>query len=293
MIRRNLLRATFAAAALLAVPVLAQTVGETTVSSAKSMGTVPVGNVEIYYEVHGDGAPLVLLHGGVNPSDTFGAPLTALAKRFKVIAVHLRGHGYSTDSHAPWSAAIMADDVVAVLEHLAISKASFMGYSLGAAVSLQIAIRHPEIVDKLVSASVAFRTDGNYPEVQQAFAQMPSMAASIGEQLATSPLADLYPDINWETMIRKSGEMNMERYDWSADLAKLEAPTLLVFADADSIRPEHAVGFWSLLGGGQRDAGVDGSQRPVHRLAILPGTSHYNLIQSPLLIEVVTAFLDP
>lgn len=262
-------------------------------STPSSTGKVPVDGAEIYYEIHGDGPPLVLLHGGVTPSTTFGAPLAALAKTQKVIAIHLRGHGFSTDTDAPWSAEVMADDVAAVLRQLGIGKARVMGYSLGAGVALQVAIRHPQLVEKLVSVSVAFSTDGDYPEVRQAFAQMPGMAAAIGQQIAASPLAQLYPGVNWETVMRKTGEMNQAEHDWSAAIKTIKTPTLLVFADADSIRPEHMVEFWKLLGGGQRDAGLDGSQRPASQLAILPNTTHYSVIESPMLTEVATAFLTP
>jgi pimeloyl-ACP methyl ester carboxylesterase len=291
MLRRTFLTLSFAAAALLAAPGLAQTAGDSPMSTPSSTGTVPVGGAEIYYEIHGDGPPLVLLHGGVTPSATFGAPLAAMAKTHKVIAIHLRGHGFSTDSDAPWSTEAMADDVAAVLRQLGVGKAHVMGYSLGAAVSLQVAIRHPELVEKLVAVSVAFRADGNYPEVRQAFAQMPGRAAAIGQQLAASPLAQLYPDVDWERMMRKSGEMNQPDHDWTEGIKAIKAPTLLVFADADSIRPEHIVEFWKLLGGGQRDAGLDGSQRPLSQLSIIPNTTHYSLIESPLLTEVATAFL--
>ena len=291
MLRRTLVTLAFVAAALVAAPVIAQTAGDNPMSTPSSTGKVPVGGAEIYYEIHGDGPPLVLLHGGVDPSQTFGAPLAAMAKTHKVIAIHLRGHGFSTDSDAPWSTEAMADDVAAVLQQLGIGKARFMGYSLGAAVSLQVAIRHPELVEKLVSVSVAFSTDGDYPEGRQAFAQMPAMAAEIGKQIAASPLAQLYPDVDWETMMRKTGEMNQPDHDWTEGIKTIKAPMLLVFADADSIRPEHMIEFWKLLGGGQRDAGFDGSQRPASQLAIIPNTTHYNLIQSPLLTEVATAFL--
>lgn len=260
-------------------------------STTSSTGRVPVGGAEIHYEIHGDGPPLVLLHGGVTPSATFGAPLAAMAETHRVIAVHLRGHGFSTDGDEPWSTEAMADDVAAVLRHLGIGKARFMGYSLGAAVSLQVAIRHPELVEKLVVVSVAFRADGDYPEVRQAFARMPGMAAAIGRQLSASPLAQLYPDVDWERMMRKTGEMNQGDRDWTEGIKTIEAPTLLVFADADSIRPEHMVEFWKLLGGGQRDAGLDGSQRPASQLSIIPDTTHYSLIESPLLTRVATAFL--
>src|SRR5690606_27839141 len=150
----------------------------------------------------------------------------------------------------------------------------------------------PTLVEKLVIVSVAFRTDGTYPEVRKLFEQMPGMAATIGQQISTSPLAALYPGINWETMMRKTGELNLPDHDWTDGITTLTAPTLLVFADADYVRPEHIVEFWKLLGGGQRDAGLDGSLRPASRLAIIPNTTHYDLIHSPLLIEVATAFLD-
>lgn len=291
MLRRTLVTLALVAVALVTAPVIAQTAGDNPMSTTSSTGKVPVGGAEIYYEIHGEGPPLVLLHGGVNPSETFGAPLATMAKTHKVIAIHLRGHGFSTDSDEPWSTEAMADDVAAVLQQLGIGKARFMGYSLGAAVSLQVAIRHPELVEKLVAVSVAFRTDGDYPEVRQAFAQMPGMAAAIGQQLSASPLAQLYPDVDWETMMRKTGEMNQPDRDWTQGIKTLKPPTLLVFADADSIRPEHVVEFWKLLGGGQRDAGFDGSQRPANQLAIIPNTTHYSLIRSPLLTEVATAFL--
>ena len=287
---RILVALALVAAAFVAAPGMAQTAGEHAMSSF-STGRVPVGGAEIHYEIHGDGPPLVLLHGGVDPSVTFGAPLAALAKTHRVIAIHLRGHGFSTDSEAPWSTEAMADDVAAVLLQLGIGKARFMGYSLGAAVALQVAIRHRQLVEKLVAVSVAFRAGGDFPEVRQAFAEMPGMAAAIGQQLAASPLAQLYPDVDWETMMRKTGEMYQPDRDWSEGIKAITVPTLLVFADADSIRPEHMVEFWKLLGGGQRDAGLDGSQRPASQLAIIPGTTHYSLIQSPLLTEVATGFL--
>lgn len=260
-------------------------------STPSSTGKAPVDGAEIYYEIHGDGSPLVLLHGGVTPSTTFGAPLAALAKTQRVIAIHLRGHGLSTDTDAPWSTELMADDVAAVLKHLGIGKASVMGYSLGAGVALQVAIRHPELVERLVSVAVGFSDDGDYPEVRQAFAEMTGKAAAIGQQLAASPLAELYPDVDWERVMRKSAAMNQGEHDWSEAIKTIKAPTLLVFADADSIRPEHMVAFWKLFGGGQRDAGLDGSQRPASQLAILPGTTHYSVIEAPLLTEVATAFL--
>lgn len=242
-------------------------------------GRVAVNGVELYYEIHGEGPPLVMLHGGVNPSDFFGEPLAAMAQTQQVIAIHLRGHGFSTDADTPWSSEQMADDVAALLGALGIARADVMGWSLGAGVALQTAIRHPELVGKLIAISINMRTDGNFPEVREQFAALPEKAAEFAPQLAQSPLGTLYPDVDWEAMFRKSGEMVSEPYDWSTDIAGITSPTLLIFADADMMYPEHIVEFYRLLGGGTRDAGFDGSLRPTpNQLAIIPGSSHYDLM---------------
>lgn len=267
------------AALTLAVPAHAQVEGKARMSTPTRTARIAVNGVELHYEIHGRGSPLVMLHGGVNPSDMFGAPLAEMAKSHQVIAIHLRGHGFSTDAAAPWSAELMADDVAALLGELGMSKVDVMGWSLGAGVALQTAIRHPALVGKLVVISVSIRDDGNFPEIQALFDSMPAKAAEFAQGIRQSPLAELYPDANWEVMIRKIGEMNRGPYDWSADVAKIASPTLLIFADADMMPQEHMVEMYKLLGGGTRDAGMDGSLRPTaNRLAIIPGTTHYNLM---------------
>lgn len=266
--------------------------GGQTLRTPESKGHVAVDGVELYYEIHGDGPPLILLHGGVDPSAMFGAPLAEMAQAHKVVALHTRGHGLSKDGGEPWSYEVFADDVAALMGHLGIEKASVMGYSSGALVALQTAIRHPRLVDKLIVISAAFRSDGYYPEVLEAFAQMPAAAPAIAARVSESPLASLYPDVNWETMFRKTGELAHRGHDWSASVTGIEAPTLLVFADADAIRPEHVVEFYKLLGGGQRDAGVDGSLRSPNQLAIIPNTTHLTLLGSPAVTQFASAFLE-
>lgn len=288
------LLAGFAILAALAVvtPSIAQ--GEVSMSVPSKSDRVAVNGVEIYYEIHGEGSPLVMLHGGVNPSEMFGAPLAAMAESHQVIAVHLRGHGLSSDAAAPWSTEQMADDVDALLDKLGFGRVDVMGWSLGAGVALQTAIRHPDRVGKLIVIGINLKTSGNYPEVQAAFEQMPAMAATIGEQLAQSPLATLYPDVDWETLLRKTGEMSRAPRDWSADVKNIKAPTLLVFADADMMYPEHIAEMYRLFGGGTRDAGFDGSARPtVNQLAIIPGTTHYDVLQKRLrpVTDYAKAFL--
>jgi pimeloyl-ACP methyl ester carboxylesterase len=147
-------------------------------------------------------------------------------------------------------------------------------------------------VRKLVVVSAAARSDGQYPEVLAAFDAMPAQAPMFAESLRASPLGAMYPDADWEAIFTKVGEEVRTGFDWTQDLAKVTAQTMLVFADADSIRPEHMVEMWKAIGGGQRDAGLDGSLRPGGRLAILPGATHYDVLSSPLFLPAVIAFLD-
>lgn len=280
--------------AALAAPtkVLAQSGEGNTMSQAIESGYVPVEGTELYYEIHGAGAPLVMLHGGVNPSALYGEPLAEMAKTFKVIAIHARGHGLSKDTDAPWSVEQAADDVAAVLEGLGIARASVLGYSFGGKIALQFAFRHPDRLDKLVVISAGYAKGGDYPEVRAAFEQMPAMADAIGASIAQSPLAELYPAVDWPRLMRKSGQLGIKDYDWSEEVKAIKSPTLLIFADADSIRPDHVVDFYKLLGGGQRDAGMDGSLRSPSRLAFIPAATHYTIMASPTVTQYATDFLQ-
>jgi len=248
-----------------------------------------VNALELYYELHGAGEPLLLLHGGVGASEMFGPVLPVLAERRQVIAVHLQGHGRAADIDRPLRYELMAEDIAALMKHLRIQRADLVGYSLGGGVGLRIAIQHPEVVGRLGVISMPFKRDGWYPEVLIAMEQMGPEGA---EGMEHSLLFQLYPGVDWRGLFTKLGELLRRDYDWSQDVAALKAPTMLVFADADAVRPAHVVEFFGLLGGGQKDAGWDGSGRPTAQLAILPGFTHYNLLSSPALATVVTPFLD-
>jgi pimeloyl-ACP methyl ester carboxylesterase len=252
-------------------------------------GSAAVNGLELYYEVRGAGEPLILLHGGVAGIIMFGPNLQALAVGRKVIAVELQGHGRTADVDRPLTYEAMADDVAALMRHLDIRRADVMGLSLGAGVAMQTAIRHPELVRKLVIVAEPCRRDGWYPEVR---AEFDRMGRAAGETMKQSPLAQLYPHVDWPTLFAKIGELQRKDYDWSADVRAIEAPTMLVFADADAVRPAHIVEFYGLLGGGQRDAGLDGSLRPVARLAVLPGLTHYTIAADPALAAAVIPFLE-
>ncbi len=256
---------------------------------AVKSGYAPVNGLKMYYEIHGTGEPLILLHGGVGGIEMFGPNLPALAKNRQVIAVDFQAHGHTADISRSLRFELMADDIAALMKYLGIEKADVMGNSLGGGIALQTAIRHPELVRKLVLVSTVFKRDGWYPEVLTAFEQMGPQAAQVMKQ---SPLSKLYPSVDWGVLFTKIHDLEVRDYDWSKDVAALKAPTMLVFADADSIRPAHIIEFYGLLGGGKRDAGLDGSGRSINQLAILPGVTHYNIDMLLGLASTVIPFLD-
>jgi pimeloyl-ACP methyl ester carboxylesterase len=252
-------------------------------------GYAPVNGLSLYYEIHGSGEPLMLLHGGAVGIVMFGTNVAELAKNRKVIAVELQGHGRTADINRPLSFEAMADDIAGLMKYLGIEKADVLGYSLGGGVALQTTFRHPESVRKLVVVSTPFKRDGWYPEVLVAMSQL---GPSAGELMKQSPLNQVYPNVNWPVLFTKLGALLKKDYDWSMEVAALKPQTMIVFADADAVRPAHIMEFYGLLGGGQKDAGLDGSGRPADQLAILPGLTHYNISASPLLPTVVAPFLD-
>lgn len=286
MLRRDFLKIVTATAVLTAA--LRVQARETLAMSNANFADV--NGQHIFYSVHGVGKPLILLHGGIDP-DSLGSNLAELAKGRQVIAVHLQAHGRTPDTDRPLRSETMGDDVAALIGHLNLGKVDVMGYSLGSSVALQTAIRHPDIVDRLVLVSAAMRQDGFYPEGVVAFKRLEANAATLGPGVKASPLGQAYPDVDWTNLFRKLGDMTKRSFDWSAEVAKLQVRTLLVYADADAIRPEHMVEFWKALGGGQRDAGIDGSLRPANQLAIVPNTTHYTIPVEPMLPEIVERFL--
>lgn len=253
-----------------------------------------VNGLKLYYELHGTGEPVVMLHGGFGTIGMLGPLLPALAATRQVIAVELEGHGHTALLDRPLSFTQMADDIAALIKQLGLSRVDVAGYSLGGDVALHLASRHPELVRKLVLISVPFRSDAWYPEVHAAMKAMNAGAAAamVGTPMHQTYLAVAPRPEDWTELVVRMGRLIGQDYDWTQAVKALAAPTLLVFGDADSIRPAHAAEFYELLGGGRADAGWDNSRMPASRLAILPGTSHYNSFYSPLLAPIVRDFLD-
>lgn len=263
-------------------------------TSPVKSGYAPINGLKLYYEVHGNGEPLILLHGGLGSIEMLGELLAALSRTRKVIAADLQGHGRTGDIDRPISFEALGDDIATLAKSLGIEKADVMGYSLGAGAGLQMTIRHPAAVRKVVVLSTVFKREGWYPEILSAMAQL---GPAVAEQLKQSPLYQTYSRIapnpaNWPMLVAKLGDLLRKDFDWSRDIAAIKAPTMLVFGDADSMRPAHVVEFFELLGGGKRDGGWDGSGISNARLAILPGLTHYNFFSAPGLAPMVTPFLD-
>ncbi|MGZ3963291.1 MAG: alpha/beta fold hydrolase [Flavisolibacter sp.] len=248
-----------------------------------------VNGLRLYHEVSGIGKPLILLHGGVGASEMFGPVIPNLAKNRQVIAVHLQGHGRTADIDRPLSFEMMSDDIAELIELLNFEKADVLGYSLGGGVALQTAIRRPDMIRKLILISTPFKRNGFYPEVLRDMGQMGPEAA---KYMKESTLSQLYPDANWAELFAKLGNLLRQDYDWSKGVAAIEAPVMITYADVDAVHIEHIMEFFKLLGGGQRDAGMDGSGRPTGQLAILPGMTHYNILNFPDLATILSAFLD-
>jgi pimeloyl-ACP methyl ester carboxylesterase len=246
----------------------------------------------MYYEVHGEGQPLVLLHGAFSAIGTsFGALLPGLAKGRQVVGFELQGHGRTADIDRPLTMEAMADDVAAAIKQLGIAPADVFGYSMGAGVALRVVIRHPDVLRKLVFMSATYTLDGVHPGLMEGLGEMKP------EMMHGSPWHEEYTRIaprpeDFNRLFDKKTVMDKQTKDIPAEsIRAIKAPTLIIIGDSDLTRPEHAVEMFRLLGGGvfgDMPPGLPNSQ-----LAIVPGASHVSIAsRTDLLIPMITQFLD-
>ncbi|HZH75148.1 MAG TPA: alpha/beta fold hydrolase [Archangium sp.] len=254
-------------------------------------GHAPVRGLKMYYEVHGKGAPIVLLHGSfMTITNNWADMIPQLAKSRQVIAVELQGHGRTVDINRDFSHENLADDVAALLDYLKIPRADLLGYSMGGGVALQVAIRHPQKVRKVVSVSAVFRHDGWVQEALDAFPKMdPAMFKG-------SPIETEYKKLSptpekFDTFIQRVIQMDLKPYDFgAAKLKATKAPMLFIHGDADGVRLDHIAEMFRLKGDE-----IFGDMRPrsESRLAILPDTTHVTLMgKSSVIVPMVNDFLD-
>ena len=257
-------------------------------------GHLEVNGVNYYYEIHGKGEPLLLLHGGLGSIDMFGPVLPALAKTRKVIAVDLHGHGRTALGDRPFKLESMGDDMAAIVKKLGHEQVDVMGYSMGAGVAFRMAVQQPQSVRRLVLASGGFSDDAFYPALKE---QQKAVGAAMAEHMKETPMYKSYMKVapkkeDFPRLLETMGNYMRGSYDWSADVAKLKGPVMLVYADSDMFRYDHIVKFYQLLGGGLQDAGWQRENMSKNRLAVIPDQTHYDLFVSPKLVQTVMPFLD-
>jgi pimeloyl-ACP methyl ester carboxylesterase len=254
-------------------------------------GHVNANGIRMYYEIHGEGRPLVLLHGALSATQSsFGRYIPTLAKKHRVIALEMQAHGHTPDADRPLRVRTMADDTVAALRELGVSQADFYGYSMGAGIAFDTAMRHPELVRKLVVASLTYNKSGFHPGSLEGMAQLrPEHLAGSPWQLEYASVAP-NPD-DWPRLLEKIKDMNANLVEWTDDeVRSIQAPTLIAVGDSDVV-PEHAVKMFRLLGGGVM--GDTPAGLPKSRMAMLPATSHTMMVdRAELLLPMLSAFLD-
>ncbi|WP_253984973.1 alpha/beta fold hydrolase [Pyxidicoccus xibeiensis] len=259
-----------------------------TAADAQAKGArVQVNGMQVYYEVSGKGEPLVVLHGAYMNIPTMGAIIPKLAKSHKVYALEFQGHGRTTDIDRPITYQNLADDVAAFMDAVGLKKADVFGYSMGSAAGLQLAIRHPEKVNKLVAASVAYDIQGWQPEFREF---IPKMTV---EMFLEMPFAKEYPKLaanpkGFPALVKKLIQLEKEPMAWEKDVKALETPVLIITGDADVATLEHSVAMFRLLGGG--GPGDMGKPLSPSRLAVMPATAHTAVISQP---ELLHAFIEP
>jgi pimeloyl-ACP methyl ester carboxylesterase len=257
-------------------------------------GRAAIHGIDYGYEIRGSGEPLLLLHGGLMSFDLFEPAMPVLGKGREVILVDLQGHGRTTLGNRPLRCEAIADDIDALLEQLGRTQVDVLGYSFGGCVAQRLAVQHPARVRRLVLVSTTYANDGWYPDL---VVQQEQVGAAQAPILMGTPLHEAYkavaPNVDdFPRLLDALGDFMRSKYDWSADVARLAMPVMLVFGDADGIRPEHQVKFYQLLGGGLRDAGWNRENMPKNRLAIVPDLTHYEAFATTRVAETVLPFLD-
>jgi len=262
---------------------------------SNSSGYVAANGVDYWFQIHGTGEPLLLLHGGLFSTGMFGPTLTQLAEHRRVIGVDLLGHGHtSLGNRTRIRLEDIGRDLAVVIDMLGLEQVDAMGYSFGAGAALQLAFQYPDMVRRLVVVSAPYAQSGFFPEM---LPQQAAVSGAMADQMKGTPLYESYAAVaprpeDFPRLLDAMGEYMRQPYDWSANVKQLPMPVMLVYGDSDMMRPEHIVSFYQLLGGGLRDAGWMREHMSRNRLAILPNLTHYEVGAAPVLAPTVLPFLN-
>ena len=264
------------------------------VTEPDTSGYVSANGIDYWYEIRGKGEPVLLLHGGLMSAGSFGPVLMKLAETYRVIGIDLLGHGHTALGSRKIIPAEIGNDLAIVIEKLGIQQADVMGYSFGGAVALQLAFQHPSLVHRLVLVSTPYAQDGWFAEM---LPQQAAVSSAMADKMKETPIYKSYVAIapnpqDFPRLLDAMGEFMRQPYDWSENVKQLRMPVMLVYGDADMVRPEHYISFYHLLGGGLRDAGWMREHISQNRLAILPDVTHYEMGTAPKLAETVLPFLN-
>lgn len=259
-----------------------------------SSGYIAANGVDYWFEIHGQGEPLLLLHGGLMWTGAFGPTLTKLAESRRVIGVDLHGHGRTALGNRKISLVDIGRDLAVVVQKLGLRQVDVMGYSFGGGAAMQLAFQHPALVRRLVVLSAPYAQNGFFAEM---LPQQAAVGAAMAEAMKETPMYKGYVAIaprpqDFPRLLDAMGEYMRTPYDWSASVKKLSMPVMLVYGDSDMIRPEHIVSFYQLLGGGLKDAGWMREHMSRNRLAILPDLTHYETGAAPIVVTTVLPFLN-
>jgi pimeloyl-ACP methyl ester carboxylesterase len=257
-------------------------------------GYAEINGVSYYYEIRGEGEPLLLLHGGLGSIDMFAPVLPALTEGRQVIAVDLHGHGRTALGERDINLIDIGDDLAALLRELGYEKIDVLGYSFGGGAGFRLAVQHPEMVRRLALVSAGYSEEGFYPDIR---AQQVQVGAAMAEFMKDTPMYKSYVAVapkpeDFPKLLDQMGSYMRQSFDWSGDAAKLKMPVMLVFGDSDMYRPEHVIKFYQLLGGGLKDAGWMREDISQNRLAIIPNRTHYDIFLAPELATTVLPFLN-
>ncbi|MBB3523262.1 alpha/beta fold hydrolase [Rhizobium sp. BK456] len=298
MLKMRLISMIATVAAFLAAPDMAGAGGapseDKAVAPIVRKGSVPVNGIDYYYEIRGEGEPLLLLHGGLGQIEMFAPVMPVFADHRQVIAVDLQGHGRTPLGKRPIDLAAIGADLAILVKQLGYDKLNVFGYSFGGGVALNMAANAPDRVRRLVILSAPYAQNGFFPEM---LPQQAAVGAGMAEMMKDTPMFLSYkavaPDVSeFPKLLDAMGALMREPKDYSDAVARLTMPVMLIYGDADMIRPEHMIDFYHKLGGGLRDAGWMRENMSKNRLAILPDLTHYETFASPLMANVAMTFLD-